>query len=147
MVKTYSKEDYAKAYTELLEILKHIEQEQLNKIPQEQIEAYKINQDRQYNYIYNSEIPLEDQPISHLTKILIANLYVEYWATKEEKEQIKKEDEEYFKRQEAIKQQKYSKDIFEKKETKAPETRLTIVEKKGFIQRIMDKLKQWLKLT
>jgi len=36
MVKTYSKEDYAKAYTELLEILKHIEQEQLNKIPQEQ---------------------------------------------------------------------------------------------------------------
>ena len=146
MVKAYSKEEYAKAYTELLEILKHIEQEQLNKIPQEQIELYKANQDKEYDYTYNSEIPLEDQPISHLTKILIANLYVEYWATDEEKEQIKKEDEEYFKKQEAIKQQKYSKDIFAtNKET--TETSLIIVEKKGFIQRIMEKLKQWLKLT
>ena len=146
MVKAYSKEEYAKAYTELLEILKHIEKEEVNKIPQEQIERYKANQDKEYNYTYNSEIPLEDQPISHLTKILIANLYVEYWATDEEKEQIKKEDEEYFKKQEAIKQQKYSKDIFAtNKET--TETSLIIVEKKGFIQRIMEKLKQWLKLT
>ena len=44
---------YAKAYTEVLEILKYFSEEEYSKIPQEKIEFYKNNMDKNYNYNIN----------------------------------------------------------------------------------------------
>ena len=41
---------YAKAYTEVLEIIKHFPEEEYNKIPKEKIEFYKANRDKNYNF-------------------------------------------------------------------------------------------------
>ena len=42
---------YAKAYTEVLEIIRHFPQEEYNKIPKEKIEFYKNNMDKNHNAI------------------------------------------------------------------------------------------------
>ena len=55
---------YAKAYTEVLEILKHQSTEEYSKIPQEKIDFYKNNMDKTYNYIINPNIELSKQNIS-----------------------------------------------------------------------------------
>lgn len=41
---------YAKAYTEILEILRYLPKEEYNKILKEKIEFYKKNKDDSYNY-------------------------------------------------------------------------------------------------
>lgn len=149
MIKVYTKEDYAKAYSELIEIFKNIPEEDLNKIPKEQIEIYKNNKDNSYIYEYNANEPLEQQ-ISHLTQILIANIYIDYWADNEEKENIKIEEKKYFLEQEKNKQEIYKTDIFSNKKESEPlkeNTDLVVIEKKGLLKIILTKIKEILKLT
>lgn len=44
---------YAKAYTEVLEILKHIPKDEYEKIPKSEIQFYESNYDKNYKYMYN----------------------------------------------------------------------------------------------
>ena len=55
---------YAKAYTEILEIIKHFSEEDYSKIPEEKIEFYKKNMDVNYKFTINPEIDLSEQNIS-----------------------------------------------------------------------------------
>ena len=41
---------YARAYTEILEIIKYFPKEEYAKIPKEKIEFYRKNMDTNYNY-------------------------------------------------------------------------------------------------
>ena len=152
MIDIYTKEDYAKSYTELIEILKYISKSDLNKIPKDKIKNYIKNKDNDYIYIYDSKKNFENQNISKLTKILIANLYIEYWADEEEKAQIKINDRKEIYDIDNKNAEKYRTDnIFEKKkktnEENVEETSLTIIKKKSFIQKIIEKIKKKLKLT
>ena len=152
MIDIYTKEDYAKSYTELIEILKYISKSDLNKIPKDKIKNYIKNKDNNYIYIYDSKKNFENQNISKLTKILIANLYIEYWADEEEKAQIKINDRKEIYDIDNKNAEKYRTDnIFEKKkkrnEENVEETSLTIIKKKNFIQKIIEKIKKKLKLT
>ncbi len=152
MIDIYTKEDYAKSYTELIEILKYISKSDLNKIPKDKIKNYIKNKDNDYIYIYDSKKNFENQNISKLTKILIANLYIEYWADEEEKAQIKINDRKEIYDIDNKNAEKYRTDnIFEKKkkrnEENVEETSLTIIKKKNFIQKIIEKIKKKLKLT
>ena len=108
---------YAKAYTEILEILKYFPKKEYSKIPLERIQFYKDNMDKDYNFTINPEIDLDKQNISTEANAIIVNLFLDYFATKEQKIKIKdilylnqeKENQE--------KRNKYnSNDIFEIKE-------------------------------
>ncbi len=144
MVSYYTKEDYAKAYTELLEILKHISTNSLNKIPKENLEMYKLEKDNNYKYTYNEDLEFEEQNVSKLTKILIANLYIEYLASEEEKNAIKENDKRELEQLEAQKRNMHNPDnIFENKKQQAnnEEIGLTIPKKKNIFKRIFEKIK------
>ena len=79
---------YAKAYTELYEILKNISEKDLNKIPKEVLNMLEEKRDKEYNFKLEENIEFENQKLLRETKILLAILYRDYWATKEEKEKI-----------------------------------------------------------
>ena len=79
---------YAKAYTELYEILKNISEKDLNKIPKEVLDMLEEKRDKEYNFKLEENIEFENQKLLRETKILLAILYRDYWATKEEKEKI-----------------------------------------------------------
>lgn len=161
MVNCYTKEDYAKAYTELLEILKYFSKESLEKLPKENIEMYNVEKDKYHNFTYNEELELDEQNISKLTIILIANLYIQYLASEEERDKIKERDKKELELLENQKREMYNSDkLFENRKKaiykyniedvneKQQNTNisLSIVKKqnifKKIIERIMLKLKK-----
>ena len=140
----YTKDDYAKAYTEIIEILKYISKEDLNKIPQEKLEFYLKKRDVNYQFKYDDKLLFEQQKISRLTKIIIANLYVEYWAEEEERKQIKNKDKLELEKQESQKREKYSYDnLFKKNKRESEITSMVVVKEKNIIQKILYKIKKF----
>ena len=80
---------YAKAYKEVLEIIKHFPKEEYDKIPKEEIEFYRENMDNDYEFSINPQIDLSKQNISREANAIIINLYQDYFATDEQKITIK----------------------------------------------------------
>lgn len=76
---------YAKAYTEVLEIINHFQKEDYSKIPHEKIEFYKNNMDKNYYFKINPEVALYEQNISKEANSILINLYKDYFATEKQK--------------------------------------------------------------
>lgn len=79
---------YAKAYTEILEIIKYFPKEEYSKIPIEKIHFYRKHMDKNYNFTINPEIDLSKQNISKEAKAIIVTLYRDYYATEKQKNLI-----------------------------------------------------------
>ena len=79
---------YARAYTEVLEILKHFPEEEYKKIPVEKINFYKDNMDKNYKFTIDPEIDLANQNISKEANAIIVTLFRDYYATEEQKVKI-----------------------------------------------------------
>lgn len=79
---------YVIAYSEVLEILKHIPLEDYNKIPKTKIEFFKTNADNEYTFNYDPSKTLEEQNVSNITKGIIILLFRDYWATEIQRNKI-----------------------------------------------------------
>ena len=79
---------YGIAYSEILEILKHIPIEDYNKIPKSEIELFKAYADDNYTFTYDSTKTLAEQNVSDITKGLIILLFRDYWATEIQRNNI-----------------------------------------------------------
>jgi len=101
---------YAKAYTEVLEIIKYFSKEDYDKIPKEKIEFYKNNMDKNYSFTINPEIDLSEQNISPEANAIIVNLFTNYYATEEQKIKIKEILYINQKKEEQDKRKKYNPD-------------------------------------
>lgn len=80
--------EYKIAYSEVLEILKHISKEEYNKIPQNMIKTFKVNASTENDFKYNPNKTLQEQNVSETTRTIIAILFRDYWASKEQREKI-----------------------------------------------------------
>lgn len=80
--------EYADAYSEVLEILKYVSQEDYNKIPKNKIQLFEKNANENYTVVYNPTKTLDEQNISKVAKGIIAILFRDYWATEIQKEKI-----------------------------------------------------------
>ena len=85
---------YANAYTEVLDILKHISKEDYEKIPKSKIKVFEENSNKNYNFTYDENKTLDEQNVSEITKAIIAILFRDYWATKEQRYIIIKKQQE-----------------------------------------------------
>ena len=86
---------YAKAYVEILEIIKRIDKEYKDKIPQELLDDFEKNKD--LNYEFKLENIKSKYPFLKETVVILIALEQKYWANAEEKEvlnKILKENEE-----------------------------------------------------
>lgn len=106
---------YAKAYTEVLEILKYFSEEEYSKIPQEKIEFYKNNMDKNYNYNINPNIDLSKQYISKEANAILITLFRDYFATESQKKTLNNLLNQNQNKLENIRREKYnSNNIFSK---------------------------------
>lgn len=80
--------EYKIAYSEVLEILKYISKEEYNKIPSNMIKMFKLNASSENSFRYNPNKTLQEQNVSETTRTIIAILFRDYWASKEQKEKI-----------------------------------------------------------
>lgn len=140
--------DYNKRLVEVDEILTHLSEEDLNKIPEDVRALIKDNKDKNYIWKFDETKELGEQNLNRDTVIILSYLNMEYLLNEEQKklmEQIHKYNEE---KAEAEKQNKYSsQDLFkDKKEIKSQTTENTentqmVVVKENFFTRIINKIK------
>jgi len=81
-------DNYNKAYKEVLEILKHIPTEDVDKIPNNMLEMFRENQDKTYDFKIDTSIPFEEQSLLEETEAILANIFRDYWSTPYQRERI-----------------------------------------------------------
>ena len=79
----------AKAYKEVLEIIKYFPEKEYNKIPKEKIDFFKQNMDSNYKFSIDPKIELSKQNISKEANAIVVALYEDYYATESERKKIK----------------------------------------------------------
>ena len=84
------KEKMAKAYTEILEILKYLPQKERDMIPEEEITFFKKYCDKTYDFHIDKSKPIEVQVQSKETNALIVSLYRKYIIKPEKREMLDK---------------------------------------------------------
>ena len=108
--------NYSKAYKEVIEILKYVPEENVNKIPKEMLEMFIKNMDNDYSFSIDFEKDFSEQNLLEETKAILANIYKDYWITNEQRKIIEENENKERLKIEEEKQRKYSSDnIFEKR--------------------------------
>ena len=111
-------DNYSKAYKEIVEILKYVPEESVNKIPKEMRDIFEAEQLKTYNFQIDTEKTFEEQELLEETKAILANIFRDYWATDYQKARIiekENQDREEWERQ---KREKYNpNDIFKNRNT------------------------------
>ncbi len=75
---------YANAYVEILEILKYVPVNEIEKIPKKEIEFFERNKNVNYQYDYN----VDNSVTLRKTDAIIVNLYKKYFSNEEENKKI-----------------------------------------------------------
>lgn len=136
--------EQAMAYTEVLQVLKYMPKEEVNKIPAEVIQYYENNQDKDYIYKIDEEKTFEEQELLEETKVVLALFYRDYWATPEQREKIKQKEQYDVQQMELEKRKKYNTDdLFKKKqENKEMVTDLVEYKEMGWFQKFLQFMKR-----
>ena len=112
-------DNYARAYKEVIEILKFVPAESVNKIPKTIIKGLQGGMDKNYDFEIDINKSFEEQELLKETKAILANIFRDYWATPYQKERISTKEQEDRQKSEEEKKSKYnSKDIFDIKTSK-----------------------------
>lgn len=138
--------EYGNAYKEVLEILKHISQEDYDKIPEEKIAFFERNFNKNYAFKYDINKTLDEQNVSKKAKIIIAILFRDYWATDEQREKIKVKEQHDRQIKEQEIQNKNNLDNNLKNENIMSDNNKITLYKEPLIKRIISKIMNWIKL-
>lgn len=139
---------YAIAYSEVLEILKHIPVEDYNKIPDTKIELFKTNSNHNYKFNYDPNKTLDEQEVSNIAKGIIILLFKNYWATEIQRNKIIAKQNYDRMKLEQEKEAKYSSDVFqnintynEEKSTNTKDLAIVEYKKVPFLKSFINKIK------
>lgn len=115
--------EYRNAYSEILEILRYIPEEELNKIPKGMLKVFKENANPDYFFHYNPNETLQEQNVSKTARYIIAVLFRDYWATPRQREKILTKEKWDLNQLEQQKREKYNQNaIFNNKYNKNKNT-------------------------
>ena len=141
--------NYPKAYKEVIEVLKYVPRESVDKIPKTMIDTFNRKMDN--NYIFSIDInkSFEEQELLEESKAILANIFRDYWATPYQKERIQAKEGYDWQKIEEEKKNNYNYDIFKKnnktddKENESVENNLPIeVKKEKFYNKIINFFKK-----
>ena len=139
--------NYPKAYKEVLEILKYVPKESVDKIPQTMIDTFNAKMDNTYNFSIDINKSFEEQELLEETKAILANIFRDYWATSYQKERIQAKERYDWQKIEEEKRANCNYDIFKKesktenKENEVNNSNLPIeVKKEKFYEKIINKM-------
>ena len=133
--------DYSKVFKELSEIFKYIPEEQMKKIPDEIIKRIEEKKDNEYNYEVIHIEDFQNQNMLKETRAILAVLYRDYWASEEERKEIKEQERIEFINGK-VELSNNSKEIFAKKDKRIEKEakNAIIVYKESFIRKIIKKI-------
>lgn len=155
---------YANAMSEVLEYLKGIRQEDIEKIPKKLITVFKENASKDYKCNFDYNKPLKDLDLLDETRGLISMICLNYWCTTEEEKNryLKKLNDNEIKYQELLRQKYNPDDLFSKRSVisvadkndnhqeiaiENDNTSLIKVKKQSFVKKLIERIKRVFKLT
>ena len=100
--------NYLKAYTEVLKVLEYVSEEDVNKIPKNKLDFYEQNKDNNYKFEIDFDKELSEQNLSIIAKSILANIYIDYWATSEQRSKIAEYERKAIIKIENAKRKKYN---------------------------------------
>lgn len=145
-------DNYKKAYKEVVEILKFVSKENVDKIPKEMLDMFEEEQDKEYNFKVDTTKSFEEQLLLEETKAIFSNIFRDYWANdyqrkviieKENMDRIKWEEEKYD-----------PKDLFKNNQKNfnkqnnnndKVDVNLTVIKKENSFKKLIDKIFKSLK--
>ena len=143
-------EKYKNAFTETNIILKHLNKNDYNKIPNDVIVTIENNQNKNYIFELNEKLDLSKQELLPETRALLFNIFRDYFATDSQKERMEKHQQEERDRLNELKKKKYSSDIFsniqiieDKGVTQKENCSLVCQKKESVILKIIEKIKRF----
>ena len=127
--------EYNKRLVEVDEILNHLSEEDLLKIPEDVRKAIKDNKDKDYVWKYDETKSLKNQDLSRDTIVLLSYLNMEYLLDEGQKNLMKQIHEFNERTAEEEKKNKYNtEDLFKhelkSKKTDLPEKETSLIERK-----------------
>lgn len=149
------KSNYPKAYTEVLEILKFIPQQDVEKIPKDIREMMEKKKDDTYHFTVQGTDDFSKLKILDETEAIFVNFFRDYWATPEQRDKIIAKQIYDKKDIEEEKNKKYnSKDIFksdtesnsQERSEQAIKDNLPLEYKETFFVKIINFMKKLFKL-
>ncbi|MFR2787403.1 MAG: hypothetical protein ACLTBX_01260 [Clostridia bacterium] len=140
------KENYPKAYTEVLEILKYMPTNDVNKIPKELIETLKNKKDNNYTFTIDEDQDFSKLKILNETEAIMVNIFRDYWASPEQYAKIRAKQQYDMQIIEEEKKKKYNVDnIFKDRKERNIEytnNNVQMIEyKESILKRIIIKIK------
>ena len=142
------------AFTEVYDVINHMEIEMQEKIPQKFINLIKENRDLDYKLNINYKEDIKKQLLKE-SKVILSLIYRDFLCSKEKKEKLLQLDLEEIRREEKILSEKYEIDFEKRKKekiekniekTKEQDEKLPIkVEKEKWYKKISEFLKRLFK--
>lgn len=131
----------AKTYSEVIEVLNNLMEEDYNKVPKEYIDYFTKNSEEKYQFKYDSSKSFNEQSISDEAKSILFGLFAEFVANEKQKKKINLYLHEYNTRIEHEKQRQYNySDLFIKDQKENSEGNLKLVQVKK--EKIIDKIRR-----
>lgn len=142
------KENYPKAYTEVLEILKYMPEDEVKKIPQNLIDTFEYKKDDTYVFKIDENKDFSELEILDETEAIMINIFTDYWATVEQKEKILSKQKYDNEKIEEEKRNKYNAEDLFNNNTKVggSSSNLPIEYKRTFFQKFLDYIKRIFKI-
>jgi len=140
--------EFAEACTEINEIFKYLDKNEVNKIPYEIRKILKESQAKDYIPHIESSKTLDKQELKKKTKDILVELYVKYWCS--DKEEVEKILNENYINQKTNLKEKYNPDDIFKNRNKSNNynegKELALVEyKESIFKKIINKIKELFK--
>ena len=141
-------ENYPNAYKEVYVILENMNVNDVRKIPESFLDIVKTKMNDQYEFKLDRNKDFRKQKLLKETKIILAYISLNYWATNEQKDKIKKKFRQDIINEENKKSKYIPEELFKnrhsKMETKSiekPKNEMIRYEKSGFFSKTFKKIK------
>lgn len=144
-------DNYKKAYKEVVEILKFVSKENVDKIPKEMLDMFEEEQDKEYNFKVDTTKSFEEQLLLEEIKAIFSNIFRDYWANdyqrkviieKENMDRIKWEEEKYDPKDLFKNNQK---NFNKQNNNDKVDVNLTVIKKENSFKKLIDKIFKSLK--
>lgn len=139
--------DNMMAYSEIYEILKLMEDEDKERVPQEVRDFFEEQRMKEYKPKIRTDIPLTEQNLRRETVVLLTILVINYWCDSEEEKQSFINELEKNEKVKKELQEKYNPDnLFKNRKKTKEDVVMEQIENVGMIkykENIITKLKEW----
>lgn len=145
-------DEYPKAFKEVDVILSYMHDDDVKLIPMKLKKMIRIKEDKKYNFIYDEAKDLQSQTLLKETKVILAYIYMNYWATIEQKHKVKQvlniqneKDDSNIKKVDKV-NDNFSKNKLEKHELSDCKSLVKISKKESFLNNILKRIKNFFKI-